>query len=499
MTKGFSSLAVSLAWACIVAAGCFAFESFRQRRIEATIRIETEVSVRGRTLPVIGCAPVPGEGSTQPLVILLVADGVPIGDRFEWTWQLSRLGVAAVMADAFAATEGTGLLQLEQGVRTAFGREGLKLPQVGMILTVDAPDRGRLLNTVRFALVNNYDPVLLLAADLDRRTPLESQAEAIDDPFRGSFAEQAFDLVVVSDLPKEQLAVTLDGLARSFTGVRVATKVLTSPMSHENLRAVVRQAIGVRPLRMGADWLPAHPEWAGPRNLPWQGFVLALLVGFGVSGVARLARAPRLRAKGVWIVFVLGGAGLLGWVVLNPTKAVCLVDRCLGRFDPERQWLTQQLGPEVRPSVCARMALCRSASQQRGRFYRQLPQAVYEEALLSPVVGRLRIDPALQWSLRTLTAPRMRGVSAILPAARQIGLGLQEGLTLAYAPRDKGVNVVRSLRSGLLDDKLMPAVYVAALRANGIAATLTPEHRVRIFDGGTWIDAPALAWERDVK
>lgn len=130
------------------------------------------------------------------------------------------------------------------------------------------------------------------------------------------------------------------------------------------------------------------------------------------------------------------------------------------------------------------------ATLQRHHFYQNLDEPVYQQFVLSPVVDRLPLSE-LDWR-RTLWEnfyPRVRREHDPALAAQTVVRYLRErvGIDPAYSYR---VGVETIWTQQMTDEVGFERIYVAALRAVGIAARLNEGQRAELWTGNAWHEAP---------
>jgi hypothetical protein len=127
---------------------------------------------------------------------------------------------------------------------------------------------------------------------------------------------------------------------------------------------------------------------------------------------------------------------------------------------------------------------------QRRQFYANLDKPTYQNYILSPEIDVLPL-PELSWR-RTLWEyfyPRVRHLNAPGAAAQIVVRLLRERVEIEpTSGSDVGVETI--WREGVTDEKGFDRIYVAALRAVGIAARLDGKARAEIWNGTNWEPAP---------
>lgn len=126
------------------------------------------------------------------------------------------------------------------------------------------------------------------------------------------------------------------------------------------------------------------------------------------------------------------------------------------------------------------------ADLQRHQFYANLDRPTYQNYILSPQIDVLPL-PELDWRLALWEYfyPRVRHLNAPGAAAHTVVRLLRErvGIEPTFG---SDVGVLTIWREGFTDEKGFDRIYVAALRAVGIAARLDGKARAEIWNGTNW-------------
>jgi hypothetical protein len=127
---------------------------------------------------------------------------------------------------------------------------------------------------------------------------------------------------------------------------------------------------------------------------------------------------------------------------------------------------------------------------QRRQFYANLDKPTYQNYILSPEIDVLPLQE-LNWR-RTLWEyfyPRVRHLNAPGAAAQIVVRLLRERVEIEPTSGPE-VGVETIWREGVTDEKGFDRIYVAALRAVGIAARLDGKAWAEIWNGTNWEPAP---------
>jgi len=233
--------------------------------------------------------------------------------------------------------------------------------------------------------------------------------------------------------------------------------------------------------------------------LQWFKSFLHRLMHSGANGAAP-QRRPRLRALTqsailiivMWVsLFVFIYAGLPHLEVNDWTLTIArdwLVRAPLKEdFDfLAENWRTQW---DQQP-VAALLQNVKLSHLQRGQFYSNLDKSIYQNYILSPEIEVLPL-PESDWR-RTLWEylyPRVNHLDSPEAAAQIVVRSLRErvGISPAFSA---DVGVLTIWREGFTSEKGFDRIYVAALRAAGIAARLDDRGRAELWNGMSWEPAP---------
>ncbi len=147
-----------------------------------------------------------------------------------------------------------------------------------------------------------------------------------------------------------------------------------------------------------------------------------------------------------------------------------------------RQWDQDQ--------VAALLDNVKLSHLQCGQFYSNLDKSIYQNYILSPEIDVLPL-PESEWR-RTLWEylyPMVNHLNSPEAAAQIVVRSLRErvGISPAFSA---DVGVLTIWREGFTNEKGFDRIYVAALRAVGIAARLNGEARAELWNGKDWEPAP---------
>lgn len=127
------------------------------------------------------------------------------------------------------------------------------------------------------------------------------------------------------------------------------------------------------------------------------------------------------------------------------------------------------------------------AELQRRQFYPELPPELFRECVLNPEVGGTG-GVAVRRTLWAYFAPRVRKESDVSATALIIARELRTRVT---PTKDLvSARLVEAWVGGSASPADWERLYVAALRACGIAARLAKQGRVEIWSGERWSNAP---------
>jgi transglutaminase-like putative cysteine protease len=197
-----------------------------------------------------------------------------------------------------------------------------------------------------------------------------------------------------------------------------------------------------------------------------------------------------------WLVagaLALAAAGVTGFQLdlrRRPATEAHLAraERCAvrGELRADFDWLrTRAAEPTAR--VVDWLDAVELAQLQRRQFYPALSEELFRECVLEPEVGGTG-GVEVRRPLWTYFAPRVRKESEVPAAAAIVARELRTRVT----PVDglAAANLARAWASGRSNPADWERLYVAALRACGIAARLTPQARAEVWWGGQWSEAP---------
>ncbi len=129
------------------------------------------------------------------------------------------------------------------------------------------------------------------------------------------------------------------------------------------------------------------------------------------------------------------------------------------------------------------------ASLQRKEFYENLSLEMYREFVLSP---RIDADGTGEWGWRRQLweafYPRVRKESEPMAAVGIVVRFLRERVGISQTANGAGVEA--AWKRGLTDSTGFEEIYVAALRAVGVAARLDGQGCAELWTGEKWITAP---------
>lgn len=127
------------------------------------------------------------------------------------------------------------------------------------------------------------------------------------------------------------------------------------------------------------------------------------------------------------------------------------------------------------------------AELQRQQFYPAIPQAIFRECVLETSVGGTG-GVAVRRTLWTYFAPRVRKESDVSAAAAIVVRELRTRVT----PKNglASASLAAAWAGGTASPADWERLYVAALRACGIAARLSGQARVEIWSEARWSNAP---------
>lgn len=127
------------------------------------------------------------------------------------------------------------------------------------------------------------------------------------------------------------------------------------------------------------------------------------------------------------------------------------------------------------------------ATLQRRQFSPALSEGLFRECVLEPEVGGAG-GMEVRRALWTHFAPRVRKESEVPAAAAIVARELRTRVT----PFDGLVsaNLARAWDRGRAGPPDWERLYIAALRACGVAARLSSHGRAEVWSGGQWLEAP---------
>jgi hypothetical protein len=146
------------------------------------------------------------------------------------------------------------------------------------------------------------------------------------------------------------------------------------------------------------------------------------------------------------------------------------------------RWFGRRLGDLIQHVELARI--------QKQQFYSQIDLEIFRRYVLSPRIGE---QPVSEFGWRRdlwLTFyPRVRNQREPLPAAKIVVRTLRERVGIS-ADRSSFLGIQTIWRLGMANQEGFNRVYVAALRAVGIASRLDPSGEPEIWTGLEWAIAP---------
>lgn len=258
-------------------------------------------------------------------------------------------------------------------------------------------------------------------------------------------------------------------------------------IAKEERMELIRVAAEAAAMRWSGQPSPLSINEATRSNLS-----VILWLGLGGLGAAILysRRAPgrgwtliRSDLKGGRVVIVAAFAGILalygmGHISIDSSEAGA-------HMRAECRRLSALAEIEVDEAIVEEHV--RLAQRQRSQFYENIDSETFSNYVLNPVISA---SSGTRWRrmLWRTTYPHVRNSRDAVLAARTMVAYLRSRVTVVRGAIRGSVE--DAWRSGITDTQGFEALYVAALRAVGIAARLDATDNAELLAGQTWVPAP---------